>query len=196
MPKAQPLQYQAAEPAFLRRLKAGNAALDGRHNVQIPRARGNMGVNDRLNMKGEEGEDEPLVVDEDGNVVSRDEVERMERAGGDEDGRTAVEEGNMAGTKEEERVGGDVQRRADEDGKVSSGFGKKRKAVKVVGETGRDDLDSGRDVDDEDEKVKSLQDSTKDLNTLVAKGKEDARKEEAGKKTKRKKIKLSFDDPA
>lgn len=193
MPKAQPLEYQHAEPAFLRRLKAGNAALDGRHHVQIPRARGGMGVNDRLNMKGEEGDDEPLVVDEDGNVVSKEEVERME---GEKD-RIDAKDGNDAsdGKTETPDAKDDTTRKADEDGKVSSGFGKKRKAVKVIAEDARDDAYVDEKDHKSEDQVKSLKESTKDLNDVVSKGKEDAKKEEIGKKAKRKKIKLSFDEP-
>lgn len=169
-------------------MKANHLALDGRHNVQIPRARGGMGVNDRLNMKGEDGDDEPLVVDEDGNVVSKEEVERME--GEKDDG----EEGKVSDGKDRDQME-NLVKRPDDDAKVSSGFGKKRKAVKVIAEDAKDDVDEKEKNAETDEQVKSLKDSTKDLKSVVAQGKEDAKKEEPGKKTKRKKIKLSFDEP-
>lgn len=192
MPKAQPLEYQAAEPAFLRRMKANHLALNGRHNVQIPRATGGMGMNDRLNMKGEDGDDEPLVVDENGNVVSKEEVERMEgEQGNEEDGKVG---GDKSGDGKVDQTE-DLVKRPDEDGKVSSGFAKKRKAVKIIAQDAKDDVDEKEKSVEADEQVKSLKDSTKDLKSVVAQGKEDAKKEEPGKKSKRKKIKLSFDEP-
>lgn len=195
MPKAQPLEYNSTLPPFLQRLKANNLALDGRHNVQIPRARAGVGsVNDRLNMKGEEGEDEPIVVDENGEVVSREEMERMEKG---EDG-DANDQGEQGG---ETTVDGGGE--AEENGeklknteKVSSGFGKKRKVAKVIVEDGDANVNAEEDDGpDTTEPIKSLEESTKDLKSVVGKGKEDAKKEDSGKKTKRKKIKLSFDEP-
>lgn len=150
-----------------------------------------MGVNDRLNMKGEDGDDEPVIVDEDGNVVSKEEVERMEsgKGSGDAEGKADDGEEEISDQKE------DLVKRHGEDGKVTSGFGKKRKAVKIVADDAKDDVDEKGKGIETNEQLKSLKDSTKELKSVVAKGKEDAKKEETGKKSKRKKIKLSFDEP-
>ncbi|KAK5955486.1 hypothetical protein OHC33_003125 [Knufia fluminis] len=191
MPKKPALEYSAAEPAFLRRIKAGKAALDGRHNVQIPRARGNAGKGGRLDMGGDEGEDDPVMLDESGNVVTKEEIEakddKTEGASALE-GNGDVTEGVQA---EEERKIKDVE------GGVSSGFAKKRKAVKVIGDDEAAELLNGNQGG-VDEHTKSLKESTKDLKDVVTTQKDDAKKEAAAssstKKGKRKKLKLSFDD--
>lgn len=155
------------------------------------------GVNDRLNMKGEEGEDEPIVVDEEGNVVSLDEIQGRDTGSGDSKWSGDGDEKGKAGDDEVENTRGLEKERVEE--KVTSGFGKKRKVGKVVGENGGDHADPEQKVDNDgnasEEPLKSLEESTKDLKSVVGKGKEDAKKEESGKKTKRKKIKLSFDEP-
>jgi len=190
MPKNPALEYSAAEPAFLRRIKAGNAALDGRHNVQIPRAKGNAGKGGRLDMGGEEGEDDPVMLDESGNVVTKEEMEVREK------GNENVGEDYSV---KDEAQGEEPRKAKDVDGVVSSGFGRKRKAVKVVeaGE-GEPSETSKSDGDDKEGPAKSLKDSTKDLKDVVTTQKDDARKQTAvvpaTKKGKRKKLKLSFDE--
>lgn len=193
MPKNPALEYSASEPAFLRRLKAGNAALDGRHNVQIPRARGGAGKGGRLDMGGDEGEDDPVMLDEGGNVVTKDEMEAREKEV-DGEGEDVAEQG--ADVKEAVEVEEKRQAKHAEQS-VSSGFGKKRKAVKVVG----DDEPNPKpeiDADEANEPAKTLKESTKDLKDTVAQQKDDANREAAAapatKKGKRKKLKLSFDE--
>ncbi|KAK5947537.1 hypothetical protein PMZ80_001689 [Knufia obscura] len=192
MPKKPALEYSAAEPAFLRRIKAGNAELDGRHNVQIPRARGNAGKGGRLDMGGDDGEDDPVMLDESGNVVTKEEMDAKEARVDEERTVVGPDVGAKEGTEaEEERKVKDVE------GGVSSGFGKKRKAVKVIGDD--DAAEASRDDQDGlNEPTKSLTESTKDLKDVVATQKDDAKKEAAAgptmKKGKRKKLKLSFDD--
>ena len=201
MPKQQPLEYDAHVPAFLHRLKTGHAALDGRHNVQIPRARGNAGKSGRLNMHGEEGEDDPVMLDESGNVVSKEEMERLETAEKDEkNGEASNDVATNSTNQEAEGHTNDADRRTKEDTvNVSSGFGKKRKAVKVVAEDEEGAKQTVASDDDANEPVKSLKESTKDLHDVVAEGKEQAKKEigtnGTAKKGKRKKVKLSFDEP-
>lgn len=218
MPKTQPLEYQASEPAFLRRLKAGHAALDGRHNAQIPRAHARMGASDRLNMKGEDGDDDPVVLDEDGNLVSREEMQAMRDAsstGAAADQTTSANDNHdgqrATDTKQADDKARDATNQRPRGGHVTSGFGRKRKMAKIIGSEGEGEGQNGetsaktgrvdKDHDAQgDGPVKSLKDSTKDLRDVVTRNKENAtttKKDDAGvaKKTKRKKIKLSFDEP-
>lgn len=195
MPKNQPIEYEAAEPAFLRRLKAGNAGLDGRHNVQIPRARGGMGKNGRLDMQGEDGEDDPVMLDEAGNVVSKEEMENLEKETEAEkldDSVKQTTDGHRS--KEDEETG----IKETKDSNVTSGFGKKRKVAKVVGESDPNESHDQKEEATSEEPVKSLNESTQDLKSVVTRNKESANQEvtnTAGvKKGKRKKIKLSFDE--
>ena len=190
MPKAQGLEYEAQVPAFLQRLKQGHAALDGRHNVQIPRAHGIRGKQGRLNMTGEEGEDDPVMLDESGNTISKDEMEALKR---DE-----VEIGVKSDAATDDQT---VPANLDEsDGhvskvdtqNVSSGFGKKRKAIKVVGENGGSDGETEEGANTAP--IKSMRKSTKDLQHAVSQNKENT-KREGTKKAKKKKVKLSFDEP-
>lgn len=144
-------------------------------------------------MGGEEGEDDPVMLDESGDVMTKDEMEARAR---EPDGK---DEGFADGRDEaKEAVEVDEERKAKHaEQSVSSGFGKKRKAVKVVG---GDDPSSKPevDVDEGDGPPKSLTESTKDLKDMVAQQKDDANKEAATapaiKKGKRKKLKLSFDE--
>lgn len=185
MPKVQALEYEANEPAFLRRLREGNAALDGRHNVQIPRARGGIGKNARLNMQGEDGEDDPVMVDESGNVVLKEDFNASEKAE-KEKGKDDIDDHST----ENDRQKADSQAHT-EDKNVHSGFGKKRKAAKIVGEQ-TNDL-SG---DEATSNVKTLKESTTQLEDVVAQNREVAKKNAetaSTTKKKKKKIKLAFD---
>lgn len=193
MPKSQPLEYQSSEPAFIRRLKAGNAALDGRHNVQIPRVRGGMGKNDRLNMGGDEGEDDPVVLDESGNLVTKEEMKVMEKEVTGHADEKQVDKDEGAAEQQKDHLA------KDETSNVSSGFGRKRKAAKVVGSDDTDGRGDGGNEEAEKEPVKSLTESTKDLEGVVGQSKEDAitkiTKAAPTKRGKKKKVKLSFDEP-
>jgi len=155
-------------------------------------------------MDDDDGGDEPVMLDESGNEVSKEDVDRMGKA-----------EAQVGGVDGEEVVGGGIgvveggetrtvlESKQRADGNVSSGFGKKRKAARVVGDGddgveengGRDASDGGNDA----EPVKSIGESTKDLRDAVEQNKEGVKKaSESGtvtKKGKRKKVKLSFDEP-
>lgn len=145
-------------------------------------------------MGGEEGEDDPVMLDERGDVVTKEEMEaRAKEPHGKEE--ALVDERDEAGEAGE----ADQEKREAKQAEhgVSSGFGKKRKAVRVVG---GDDLQSKPEVevDEEDGPTKSLTESTEDLKDMVPQQRDDARKEAtaapAMKKGKRKKLKLSFDE--
>lgn len=182
MPKAHPPEYQANEPAFIRRMREGNAALDGRHNVQLPRARGGVGKNTRLNMHGEEGEDDPIVIDESGNIISKDHVEALKKPNNEKE---KFDSGKSEHFEEEAQPS--VQAAS-----VSSGFGKKRKAAKIVGE----DLHNPNEAEGAIE-VKSLKESTRELEGVVTANKQDAKNDSEKSvtaKKKKKKIKLAFDE--
>lgn len=196
MPKGQPVEYEASEPAFLRRLKAGHAGLDGRNNVQTPRARGGIGRNSRLNMGGEEGEDDPVMIDEAGNEVSKEDMKALEKC---------TLDNTTAGASENEQVESlkttdEPQVKEVKEPHVSSGFGKKRKAIKVVAEDEADGVRSQNEEGETENPAKSLKESTQDLKDVVAQAQVEAQKEtgieqRAKKGKKKKKIKLSFDDP-
>ena len=131
-----------------------------------------MGRNSRLDMQGE---DDPLMLDEYGNEISKEEMKELEKT------KEEIE------AKPDKWVVDEPERKVDD--KVSSGFGNKRKAVKVVG----DEKVEGEE-EDESKVTESLQKSTKDLKSVVSEGKEKAKKDTDAKK-KRKKVKLSFDEP-
>ena len=190
MPKAQALEYEAQVPAFLQRMKQGHAALDGRHNVQIPRAYGARGKQGRLNMTGEEGEDDPVMLDENGNMLSKDDMEALKREVPDEEISPKSESEVQPKLTGAVDTGG-RQTRGDFDD-VNSGFGKKRKAIKVLGEEGGND--EAAEERTSAAPLKSLKESTKDLQQVVAQNTESA-KTEVNKKAKKKKVKLSFDEP-
>ena len=144
-------------------------------------------------MDGVEGEDDPVMIDEEGNVVTKEEFEGREKEkSGEEDGSAR----NGGEVEEETQVGEEREHRVKDGVSVSSGFGRKRKAVKVVGDDNQ--AETLNEQDDEDEPAKSLKDSTKDLKDAVAQQKDDAKKEAAAvpttKKGKRKKLKLSFEE--
>jgi len=144
-------------------------------------------------MGGVEGEDDPIMIDEGGNVVTMEEMEGRGKEKDGEDDGSAQNGGEVEG---ETPAGEEREHRVKDGVGVSSGFGRKRKAVKVVGE---DDQAETLDEQDDDGPAKSLKDSTKDLKDAVAQQKDDAKKETATvpttKKGKRKKLKLSFEEP-
>src|ERR1700750_161362 len=67
---AKNLNYHIREPVFLCTLKDEEGGLDGRHNVQIARPK-----KDRLKT-GDDDEDEPVIVDEQGDRIEKAEFER------------------------------------------------------------------------------------------------------------------------
>ena len=162
--KSKDLSYESNLPPFLQRLhaqKAGRGDLD-RHEQPIARPK---------RAKAHEEEDEPTVVDEAGETISKAELEKLTAPeGGDDD-----ENGEAVGedSKEPKDTGAtpDGSRRVDP--KCTDGTAtKKRKAVKVVGE-------------DENAEV-----------TAETQDQEDADSKKIGKKAKKKAkpIKLAFND--
>jgi len=130
---AKNLHYEKQEPAFLRKLRGEH---DGeRHNVQIARPK-----KDRLKTTDED--DGPTIVDESGEVVSREEYEAM--TGGNGAGDYSVDGGATGSAKDvieaEQSAEKEKANERPEKQKVADiGGPRKRKAVKVIVE---DDVDA------------------------------------------------------
>jgi len=173
MPAKNNLQYEAQEPAFLRRLREQNSgqSADGRHERPVARAR---------KPKADDEEDAPAYVDENSNeTLSKTEYEALlktesKSVGGETSGAKDVNEdetpgvtGELTGT--EPKVAGALpeEEKKKSTTKEATVGSKKRKSAKVVGN------------DEEDQNEEQAQKSTT-----------------ASKKQKRKgkPIKLSFDD--
>ncbi|KAK4889228.1 hypothetical protein LTR27_011986 [Elasticomyces elasticus] len=159
--KAKDLSYDQSLPPFLQRLhdqKAGRGDTD-RHERPLPRNMGKKGAGDE--------DDGPTVVDESGEMVSKEEYAELEKkdAGGsvkgeDVDDKGVVMAGALPPPPDEERI----------DGSMTVGvMTKKRKMAKVVGD------EAGGEQDEKDVNEKKTPAKTK------------------GKK-KAKAIKLAFDD--
>ena len=134
------LSPEAKEPAFLRALRAETS---GFSSGRDPDRHENPAERPRRMQKGGEDEDEgPVIVDESGDVVGKQEFER--RQAGDENGTlTGKAEGDAPAN---ERKQG--EERNDDDGKVKGKqevleVGKKgpskRKIVKIIGADGDDE---------------------------------------------------------
>lgn len=125
--KAKDLTFERQEPAFLKRMRAGQAVCSvdpDRHDRPQVRVRGK---------KTDDDDDAPTYVDEDGGTLSKEEYEALASANGE--------------LKKDEADAGD--RKASADGKSKEvgdredarpkqqisevGASKKRKAIKVVG---------------------------------------------------------------
>ncbi|KAK5698757.1 hypothetical protein LTR97_006405 [Elasticomyces elasticus] len=142
--KAKDLSYGQSLPPFLQRLhdqKAGRGDTD-RHERPLARNMGKKGG-------GNEDDDGPTVVDESGEMVSKEEYAELEKAEGgnvkDEgvDDKGVVMAGALPSPPEEERL----------DGSVTVGvMTKKRKMAKVVG----DDNDGEQGEKEETEHKKTL----------------------------------------
>ncbi|KIX08648.1 uncharacterized protein Z518_03305 [Rhinocladiella mackenziei CBS 650.93] len=172
---ARNIQYNQKEPSFLRKLRGEFGGLDGRHNVQIARPK-----KDRLKT-GDGDEDDPVIVDEQGERVEKGEFERR------------IREGDLSGNQGGKEPGADPEADRNngkqEKQKVveigASANAKKRKAGKVVG---ADDEDGDGKVGDTSEET--AQRKNDDGEAFGSKKNEPG----TGKK-KGKKIKLSFDEP-
>jgi hypothetical protein len=182
---AKNLQYNKQEPAFLRRLRGDYVGQDGRQTYQAPRPK-----RDRL--KAGDDDDDPVIVDEQGETVAKEDFER--RVNGDDPGGTStttnLSEDEAKGELEHSRNGTEnLEAKNHERQKVSevggSAASKKRKVGKVVG-------------GDEDLQESVLRDS-KSASKLSGPGDEAVVSKNkditAAKKKKGKKIKLSFDEP-
>ncbi|KAK5044440.1 hypothetical protein LTR84_011254 [Exophiala bonariae] len=182
---AKNLQYNKQEPAFLRRLKGDYVGQDGRQTYQAPRPK-----RDRL--KAGDDDDDPVIVDEQGETVAKEEFER--RVNGDKPGEalatTVLAEDDTQGELEHGKNGTEnLEAKNHERQKVSevggSAASKKRKVGKVVG--GDEDLqESVTEVSKNASKLSRPGDEA-----VVSKNKD----MNAAKKKKGKKIKLSFDEP-
>ena len=174
---AKNLEYDKHEPSFLRKLRGEYGGLDGRHNVQIARPK-----KDRLKT-GDGDEDEPVILDEAGQIVEKSDFERRLRgdAGTDPDKQPSLEE-----LKDESEVGGENEQQSERQ-KVTEIGGpphvKKRKAGKVVVD----------EQDEPDEKVAASGGAKNEKTTNDNGGIKDTKRKDPPKK-KGKKIKLSFDD--
>ena len=143
--KSKNLSYESTLPPFLQRLHDQNAGRgdQDRHERQIARPK---------RAKTHDEDDEPTVVDESGELVSKESLEKMSSAtnGDVEDG------GNVKGSTDvdaEPKASGAIQddqlERSDQ--KVTDGTAtKKRKAGKVVGE---DSIGNGDDTNEKNDSV-------------------------------------------
>ena len=168
------LEYEKQEPSFLRKLREEHSG--PRNNVQFARPK-----KDRLRT-GDEGEDDPVIVDEAGEDVAKDVwEERLRRdkegaSGGDGDGQGPDEKGKQSTISDHDATR-DKQKIAE------IGAAKKRKAGKVIA-----DEESSKDTG-------GKKSSTTSLNLEERTGTKAAGDIQAKPKKKAKKIKLSFDDP-
>ncbi|KAK4939171.1 hypothetical protein LTR10_020470 [Elasticomyces elasticus] len=147
--------------------------LDGRHNVQIARPK-----KDRL--KTGDDDDDPVIVDEQGELVGKEEFERRQKQDEDPGQQPGVET-----EKDDDEATGKEQ--PSERQKVTEignpGNLKKRKAAKVVGA----EDDAGGEVGTATES-KTKKEEKGDFRATQ-------KKDAGATKKKGKKIKLSFDDP-
>lgn len=169
--KAKDLTYNKQEPSFLRKLREEHGGV--RNNVQIARPK-----KERLKT-GDADEDEPTMVDEQGDNLGKERWEEMlrkEREGGKDDAG-GIGEVDATG-KEESRDGGEKNRPREKQQMAEIGASKKRKAIRVVDE----------------EKV--ADDSRAESKSAITKGLKSEHRPKVPKIPKKaKKIKLSFDEP-
>lgn len=179
---AKNLHYDKQEPAFLRRLKGQIGGDDGRHNVQIARPK-----RDRLKTADED--DDPVIVDEQGETVGKEEYER--RLKGEDADATAMAD-SEASTKGPDAQTAQDAGQADRQKvtEIGDSKAKKRKVGKIVGGDEEDEVSRplGAKRPDAEKEEKGGAPST---SNAKVKG-QDA---PVTKKKKAKKIKLSFDEP-
>src|ERR1700761_8150159 len=173
---AKNLQYNKQEPNFLRKLKGEFGGLDGRHNVQIARPK-----KDRLKT-GDDDEDDPVIIDEQGERIEKAEFERRVK-GGDEAVKPAAEE-EVDDARAKAGEGGTQADRQKVTEIGSSANAKKRKVGRIVG---AEEDDAGN------RSGKSLEQRGKPSKEKTDKA-APAKDETAAPKKKAKKIKLSFDE--
>lgn len=171
------LEFTKQEPAFLRKLREQHGG--PRNNVQAPRPK-----KDRLRT-GDDDEDEPVILDESGENVAKEDWEGMLKREKDGEAADGVNEGDEGS---EQKAGESTTNSANagvrEAQKVAEiGAAKKRKVGKVIGEQEGEDDSSGKRTSDA-AKSTSEQSSKPQTGSITAKAKKKA-----------KKIKLSFDEP-
>lgn len=172
--KSKDLTYDSSLPPFLRRLHAQKGGFGDQDRHERPVAR-------PKRAKAHEEDDEPTVVDESGETVSKADLEKMTAAEGISKvlSEGAEEGGNVTGSLKgegEAMVSGAIQDGTaglKSEQKVTDGAAvKKRKIVKVVGEDEHDRPDDSKDDE----------------------GKGTSAKKVAKKGKKAKPIKLAFDE--
>ena len=134
--KSKDLSYESTLPPFLQRLHAQKAGLgdEDRHERPIARPK---------RVKANDEDDGPTVVDESGEMLSKEEMEKMS-GGAEKEGEDIrpTENGKGAGDgDEEEKSLSNAQdgNAPKTDQKITDGMAsKKRKVAKVVGEEDRD----------------------------------------------------------
>lgn len=166
MSKRNNISYTAPEPTFLRKLR-GEYGGD-KANIQVARPK-----KARLTT-GDEEEDAPVMVDESGHEVKKDEWERMKKAEDVKDDQEKAEEKEDLPDVPREKA-----QKVAEVGGTTGVVMKKRKVGKVIGNEKQDDDEVRENSKTEKAEAKS--------------GSKDAVKSKA--KAKAKKIKLSFDEP-
>lgn len=182
---AKNLHYDKQEPAFLRRLKGQIGGDDGRHNVQIARPK-----RDRLKTADED--DDPVIVDEQGETVGKEEYERRLKGEDADATATADSEASTKGSGAQT-----AQDAGQADRQKVTGIGdskaKKRKVGKIVGGDEQDEVSepSGAKRPEAEEAEKAEKGGAPSTSSEKVKG-QDA---PVPKKKKAKKIKLSFDEP-
>lgn len=149
MPSKNNLQYEAQEPAFLRRLREQNSgrSADGRHERPVARAR---------KPKADDEEDAPAYVDENSNeTLSKAEYEALLKTeskplAAETSGASNVHEDETPGvtgelTGSEPKVAGalPVEEKEESSTKEATVGSKKRKSAKVISnDEGQDDEDA------------------------------------------------------
>ena len=172
--KAKDLTYNKEQPAFLQRLRAQHGG--DRSNVQFARPK-----KDRLKT-GDADEDEPTIVDEEGETVAKAEWEERVKTEHDRREADATVKGEDVSNHGSQTLdSGEVAREKQQVAGI--GTGKKRKAAKVV----TDDTEGEKDRT-ADQAIATRKNSENKVTSTV-------KEPTAMPKKKGKKIKLSFDEP-
>lgn len=174
--KAKDLTYNKEQPAFLQRLRAQHGG--DRRNVQFARPK-----KDRLKT-GDADEDEPTIVDEEGETVAKAEWEERVKTEHDRREADATVHGEDLRNDGRQSETIDTAEAAREKQQVAGiGTGKKRKAAKVFA----DDFDGEKERTADQAIATRTNNDTKVTST--------SQEPNVKPKKKGKKIKLSFDEP-
>lgn len=125
--KAKDLTFERQEPAFLKRMRAGQAASGGdpdRHDRPQARVRGK---------KTDDDDDAPVYVDEKGSTLSKEQYEALASRNGELEKDEADTGDGKASVDEESTEVGDRENARPKQQISEVGASKKRKAIKVVG---------------------------------------------------------------
>ena len=174
--KAKDLTYNKEQPAFLQRLRAQHGG--DRSNVQFARPK-----KDRLKT-GDADEDEPTIVDEEGETVAKAEWEERVKTEHDRREADVTVRGEDLDNDGRQSETIDTAEAAREKQQVAGiGTGKKRKAAKVFA----DDFDGEKERTADQAIATRTNNDTKVTST--------SQEPNVKPKKKGKKIKLSFDEP-